>query len=76
MAREIEIEIPDQSDIIPPKLLKGKKQAVEKLIDDLPAPSPNYTPISISYRQSMPHEELQPQTPILLFQLFFSSYGR
>jgi hypothetical protein len=58
MAREIEIEVPDQSDIIPPNILKGKKHDVDKLINDLPSISPNYVPISIPYRDSEPHQEL------------------
>jgi hypothetical protein len=32
MAREIEIEIPDQSDVIPSNTLKGNKHDVQKLI--------------------------------------------
>ncbi len=59
MVREIEIEIPDQSDVVPPNILKGKKHDVQKLIDDLPPLSSNYTPILISYRDPVPAEELQ-----------------
>lgn len=75
MTREIEIEIPDQSDVIPPNILKGKKHDVQKLIDDLPPISPNYAPLSIPLRDSIPHQELRmkQQTPFSLFQLFFCS---
>ena len=70
--RDIEIEIPDQSDVIPSKILKGKQKNVQLLINNLPPCSPKYVPLNVSMRAPSPHEELRikRQTPYSLFQLF------
>jgi hypothetical protein len=75
MAREIEIEMSNQSDVIFSKILKSKKRDVHKLIDDLFSISSNYILIVISYRDSAFVEELQmkSQTSFVLFSLFFCS---
>ncbi len=73
MTREIEIEIPDQSDVVPRNILKGKKHDVDKLINDLPAISSNYTPIQISHRDPMPHESFRrkPPDPVSIISVIF-----
>ena len=71
-SKGIEVEIPDQSDVVPSNILKGKKKNVDSLIDKLPTCSPDYTPLIIPNRPPMPHAELRRkrQTPYSLFQLF------
>lgn len=54
--KHIKIEIPDQSDVIPPNILKGKKKNVDQLINKLPKCSPDYTPLKIPMRAPIPHE--------------------
>ncbi len=70
MAREIEIEIPDQSDVIPSNILKGNKHDVQKLIDDLPPISSNYTPISMPFQ---PHEKLRSKPQLRSHYFRYSS---
>ena len=72
MGGKIEIEIPDQSDVVPPNILKGKTKEVNILINSLPRCSSNYVPLNYSIRAPMPHEELREKnhTPYSLFQLF------
>lgn len=73
--RGIEIEVPDQSDVIPAKIAKEKKPSVQKIIDDLPPCSEKYVPMNISFRPPRPHHVLREKThtPFSLFSLFFSS---
>lgn len=75
-ANHIEIEIPDQSDVVPSNILKGKKKNVDSLIDKLPKCSPAYKPLKIPKRAPMPHEELRGKhlSPYALFQLFVPSF--
>ena len=76
--RGIEIEVPDQSDALPPSILKeqAKKNipSVQSIIDSMPPPSSNYCLISIPFRKPQPDETLRliNQTPFSLFSLFFS----
>ena len=76
--RGIEIEVPDQSDALPPSILKEQakknKPSVQSIIDSMPPPSSNYCPISIPFRKPQPDETLRliNQTPFSLFCLFFS----
>ncbi len=73
--RSTEIEIPDQSDVIPASIAKEKKHDVQKIIDDLPSCSPKYSLIDVPFRNPKPSEMLQSQqqTPLSIFQLFISS---
>jgi hypothetical protein len=75
MIREIEIEFPNQSDVVSFNILKNKKRDVQKLIDDLSSISSNYISIFISYRDSVFAEELQLKSQIsfAIFFLFFCS---
>ena len=77
--RGIEIEVPDQSDTLPPSVLKEQskrnKPSMKSIIDSIPPPSSSYSPISIPFRSPQPYETLGliKQTPYSLFSLFFSS---
>ena len=75
-ANHIEIEIPDQSDVVPSNILKGKKKNVDSLIDKLSNCSPDYKPLKIPKRAPMPHEQLRGQrhSPYSLFLLFIPSF--
>lgn len=70
--RSIEIEIPDQSDVVPPGILKNKKKNVDFLIKELPPCSTRYVPFLVPNRPPMPHEKLRKkaQTPYSLFMLY------
>ena len=75
----IEIEVPDQSDVLPPSVLKeqAKKNppSVQSIIDSIPPSSSRYSPVSVSFRPPQADEmlRLRTQTPFSLFSLFFSS---
>ena len=77
--RGIEIEVPDQSDVLPPSVLKEQakknKPSVQSIIDSIPPPSSRYSPVSVSFRPPQADEmlRLRTQTPFSLFSLYFSS---
>jgi hypothetical protein len=76
--RGIEIEVPDQSDVLPPSVLKESvrknRPSVQSIIDSIPPPSSNYSSIIVPFRTPEAEETLSliPQTPLSLFHLFFS----
>ncbi len=73
--RGTEIEVPDQTDVIPASIVKEKKPEVQKIIDDLPLCSVRYSPIHVPFRNPMPRDvlRLQLQTSLSIFQLFIFS---
>jgi hypothetical protein len=77
--RGIEIEVPDQSDVLPPSIVKEQtkknKPSVQSIIDSIPSPSFTYSPIVVPFRSPQSDETLTMinQTPYSLFSLFFSS---
>lgn len=77
--RGIEVEVLDQSDALPPSVLKEQakknKPSVQSIISSIPPPSPTYAPIIVPFRASRPDERLTiiSQTSFSLFSLFFDS---
>lgn len=76
--RGIEIEVPDQSDALPPSVLKEQakrnKPSVQSIIDSIPPPSSKYVPIAVPFRSPQAEETLRliNHTSYSLFSLFFS----
>jgi hypothetical protein len=76
--RGIEIEVPDQSDVllfsIVKEQIKKNKSSVQSIIDSISSPSFTYFSIVVSFRSSQSNETLIMinQTPYSLFSLFFS----
>jgi hypothetical protein len=70
-----EIEVPDQSDIIPQRIIKEKKPDVQTIIDDLAPCSSKYVPIRVPYIKPMLSDELRSKqhTFLSIFQLPISS---
>ncbi len=66
----------NQSNVISFKILKIKKQNVQKLIENLSFCFSNYTFLSISLRNFMSHLKLhsKSQTFVFIFHLFFNSF--
>ena len=75
--RGIEIEVPDQSDVVPSEILnqqKGKqKLSVDEITKSLPPLSSKYSPIFVPYRKPESILASKEQTPYSLFSLFISS---
>jgi hypothetical protein len=75
--RDIEEEIPNQSNVLPPLVIKEHakkhKLSVQSIIDSISFPSIRYSPIFVSPRASQLNETLTiiSQTPYSLFSLFF-----
>ncbi len=75
--RGIEIEVPDQSDVIPARIIKEKKRDPQKIIDELSSCSSKYALIRVPYRKPKVNDlemlQIKEQTPLSIFQLFISS---
>ena len=75
--RGIEIEVPDQSDVVPSEILnqqKGKQKFnVDGITKSLLSLSSKYSPIFVLYRKPVSMIPSKEQTPYRLFSLFISS---
>ena len=73
-----EVEVPDQSDVVPSSILKEQakknKPNVQSIIESMPQPSSKYAPMIVPFRSPQAEETLimTKQTPFSLFSLFFS----
>jgi hypothetical protein len=75
--RGVEIEVPDQSDVISARIIKEKKRDPQKIIDELSPCSSKYCSIRVPFRKPNVNDlerlQIKEQTSLSIFQLFIFS---